>query len=69
MISQEQHDRELDSCACKYYDKGFKDGKKFYSKKAYEWFKNNYRRFIWIDDDYNVRFELFEDDFRKALEE
>ena len=33
-------------------------------------FKENYRRFIWTDDDYNTRFDfLSEKDFNKELEE
>ncbi len=70
MITDRQHSEAMDACACKYFDKGFNDGKKVFSKRAYEWFKENYRRFIWIDDDYNIRFDfLSEKDFNKELEE
>ena len=37
--------------------------------KACEWLKDNWRKHVWLDGDNIIHFGLWENDFRKAMEE
>ena len=37
--------------------------------KACEWLKDNWRKYVWFDGDNIIHFGLWENDFRKAMEE
>ena len=38
-------------------------------EKACEWLKDNWRKHVWLDGDNIIHFGLWENDFRKAMEE
>ena len=52
-----------------YHGQGYRDGKKDTIEKAAAWLKANWRDYVWTTDNGIPHFGLWENDFRKAMEE
>lgn len=48
---------------------GYGQGEKKTIDRAVEWFKNNWREYVYTDRDGTVHFGHWENNFRKAMEE
>lgn len=49
-------------------EKGVKQGKRELIDKACKWLRENWRKHVWLDGDNIIHFGLWENDFRKAMD-